>query len=205
MVQNIPLVRISYGFLLADVTAEVLHARYSHGEKVGTYDELVSIAKQYEKWWRPYNDEILKGLCKILNLEFRQNIIDIYVSPWFTPISDPMVVGPAFSSQDSLVNTITHEMIHRLITDNTSTDHDHDFVADWRKLFGENHNWNTLVHIPVHAVMKKLYLDIINRPDLLELDIKDVRNNKPYADAWAYVNKHDYNEIITSLSISRSA
>lgn len=103
-----------------------------------------------------------------------------------------------------MVNTITHELIHRLLIDNTLIDYEHDFIPDWEQLFGANHTWNTLVHIPVHAVMKQLYLDKINRPDLLELDLEETKNNPPYVAAWQYVNDNDYAEIVSSLSISKS-
>lgn len=205
MKYKIPEVRIKYAWLLSDAASVVLNEKYGDGTPLRSYDEYNEIAQKYRGWWETYSDNILQGICGILDLEFRQNIIDVNVAPWFTPISDPMVIGPAFKSQDALVNTIAHEMIHRLITDNTSIDYDHDFIADWKKVFGDTHDWNTLVHIPVHAVMKKLYLDVLNRKDLYELDMEEVRNNKAYADAWAYVNANDYNAIISDLVLSKSS
>lgn len=205
MPKIIPEVRIKYAWLLAGAASEVMNEKYGDGTPLRSYDEYEEIAKKYEEWWRPHNDKILHGLCDTLDLEFRQNVIDVNVAPWFNPISDPMVIGPAFKSEDALVNTITHELIHRLLTDNTSVPYDHDFLADWKKLFGESHDWNTLVHIPVHAVMKKLYLDVIDRPDLLAFDIEDVKDNPPYAAAWSYVENGDYASIVDSLAISRSS
>lgn len=204
MKYSIPDVRIKYAWLLSDAASVVLNEKYGDGTPLRSYSEYDEIAEKYRKWWEPYNNQVLNGISEILDLEFRQNIIDVNVAPWFNPISDPMVVGPAFDTQDKLVNTITHEMIHRLITDNTSIDYDHDFINDWRNLFGDEHDWNTLVHIPVHAVMKKLYIDTLNRADLFELDMKSVKEYKPYIDAWEYVNKNDYNKIIDSLAISKS-
>jgi len=203
MTKIIPKVRIKYAWLLAGEASVVMNEKYGDGTPLMTYEHFDAIAKKYEAWWRPHNDKILHGICDILGLQFRQNIIDINVAPWFNPISDPMVIGPAFQSEDALVNTIAHELIHRLLTDNTSVPYDHDLLADWRKLFGDKHDWNTLVHIPVHAVMKKLYLDVINRPDLLALDIEVTKNNPPYAAAWAYVQKGDCIDIIKSLSVSK--
>lgn len=200
MAKTIPEVRIKYAWLLADAASTVMNEKYGNGTPLRSFEAYEEIAHQYEEWWRPHNDKILHGLCDMLNLEFRQNLIDVNVAPWFSPISDPMVIGPAFKTEDALVNTLTHEIVHRLLTDNTSTDYDHDFLTDWKKLFGESHDWNTLVHIPVHAVMKKLYLDGIDRPDLLAFDINDVKDNPPYAAAWAYVEANDYVGIVKSLS-----
>jgi hypothetical protein len=205
MAKTIPEIRIKYAWLLAGEASVVMNEKYGDGTPLRSHEEYEEIVEKYRTWWQQHNDKVLHGLCDIVNLEFRQNIIDINVAPWFSPISDPMVIGPAFKSEDALVNTITHELIHRLITDNTSVKYDHDFLADWRKLFGESHEWNTLVHIPVHAVMKKLYLDVIDRPDLLKLDIEDLKANPPYAAAWAYVEDGDYAGIVNSLSISKSS
>lgn len=201
---TIPAVRIKYAWLLANGASVVMNEKYGDGTPLRTYDEYVEVVEQYRKWWQPHNDKILHGLCDILDLEFSQNIIDVNVAPWFTPISDPMVIGPGFKSEIALVNTITHELIHRLLTDNTSLHYEHDFFTDWKNLFGDDHDWNTLIHIPVHAVMKRLYLDVIDRPDLLEFDIEDTKDNPPYAAAWSYVNGNEYAKIVESLSAPRA-
>jgi len=205
MAKNIPEIRIKYAWLLAGEASVVMNEKYGDGTPLAGFEVYEQIVIKYNAWWSPHSTKILNGLCGILGLEFRQNIIDINVAPWFNPISDPMVIGPAFRSEDALVNTIAHELIHRLITDNTVVDYDHDFLADWSQLFGNNHDWNTLVHIPVHAVMKRLYLDVIDRPDLLAFDVEDTKNNIPYANAWNYVNSNDYLKIIDSLSVSKSS
>ena len=75
---------------------------------------------------------------------------------------------------------------------------------EWQKLFGKNHTFGTLVHIPVHAVHKAIYLDILKEPKRLKRDI--VENNKynatDYINAWDYVEKHGYKEIIKQLQKS---
>ena len=150
---------------------------------------------KYETWWRPYNDQILNGICDLLKLSFRQNIIDVNVAPWFSPISDPMVIGPAFENQDGIINTLAHEMLHRLITDNTIYPYDFDFSTEWGGMFG-----NTLIHIPVHAVMEALYRDVLDRPDLVDLDKKQTSSYEAYKNAWKYVEKVGYKEILKQLA-----
>ncbi len=197
---TIPEVRIKYAWLLSNAASVVMNEAWGDGTPLRSYNEYVKIAEKYREWWAPHNDVIMHGMCDMLGLQFRQNIIDVNVAPWFTPISDPMVIGPAFQTQNDLVNTLTHELLHRLLTDNTSYDYEHNFVQDWKEMFGTNHAKNMLIHIPIHACMKKLYLDILDRPDLLALDIKTVERNPPYANAWKYVNEHDYNKIIAKLT-----
>ncbi|MEP7204908.1 MAG: hypothetical protein ABI716_01805 [Candidatus Saccharibacteria bacterium] len=202
MAKTIPEVRIKYAWLLSGTASVALNEKWGNGTPLRSYDEYVLIVDKYKRWWSPHNDAILHGICDIFNLEFRQNIIDINVAPWFKPISDPMVIGPAFSTEDALINTITHELLHRLITDNTSTNYEHDFIKDWELLFGDDHSQTTLVHIPVHAGMKKLYVDVINRPDLVNFDIDKVKDYPDYAKAWEYIEAHDYNKILQQLTRS---
>ncbi len=200
MTTTIPDVRIKYAWLLANSASVVMNEKWGDGTPLRSYDYYVGIAEKYRKWWQPHNDQVLHGICDIFGLEFRQNIIDVNVAPWFTPISDPMVIGPAFHSQDALVNVLTHEILHRLLTDNTTYDYEHNFIKDWKELFGAEHSKVTLVHIPVHAGMKKLYLDILHRPDLLEMDIQTCQKYPAYAAAWKYVEENGHDKVITKLT-----
>lgn len=195
----IPQVRIKYAWLLANMASVVMNEKWGDGTPLHSFNYYENIAAKYEKWWRPNNDQVLEGICEILNLEFRQNIIDVNVAPWFSPISDPMTIGPAFKTVDDLVNTLTHEMLHRLITDNTTYPYDYDFLSQWREMFGDEHTQDTLVHIPVHAAMEALYTKL-GRADLLELDLVQTRKYEAYKDAWLYVKKVGYKEIVRKLT-----
>lgn len=195
---QIPKIRFKYGWLVAGEASHVLNDRWGDGTPLRSYEEYDAIAKKYDVWWRTDGDTILTAMTEVLNLQFHQPEIDIYVVPWFNAISDPMIIGPAFPNQDELINSVTHELLHRLLTENTVTDYTYDYISGWKELFGD-HEFNTLVHIPVHAVMKKVYLDKINRPDLLDLDKRLVKDNQPYANAWTYVDDNGYEEIISKL------
>lgn len=196
---KIPQVRIKYAWLLANSASVVMNEKWGDGTPLRSFKEYEKIAEKYEKWWRPHNDQVLLGICEILGLEFRQNIIDVNVAPWFSPISDPMTIGPAFKTNDDLVNTLVHEMLHRLITDNTLYPYDYDFLSQWREMFGSEHAQNTLIHIPVHAAMEALYAKL-DRPDLLLLDIEQTKKYKAYRDAWVYVKKVGYQAVIDKLT-----
>src|SRR5919199_1161053 len=97
--------------------------------------------------------KILLSMTETLGSSFRQNIIDVYIAPWFHAFSDPLVIGVT-KEPDVFVDTLTHELLHRLLTDNTTIPYETDLIAEWRKLFGNNHNFKVLVHIPVHAIHK---------------------------------------------------
>lgn len=175
-----------------------MNEKFGDGTPLRSFDEYAAIARKYEKWWRPYNDTVMHGICDILELRFRQNIIDVYVAPWFWPISDPMILGPAFKNKDYFLTNLIHEMLHRLITDNTTYDYYFDFLAQWKKMFGKNLAFNTLVHIPVHAALEAVYRDVLKRPELIELDFED-QNDEDYINSWKYVQKVGYKKIIAQL------
>lgn len=167
---------------------------YDKGGKLREYEEYEAIATQYENWWRPYEKRILGGMYETLGLEFKQNIIDVYVAPFFYAFSSPLVLGVKFDTQEKLVLNLTHELIHRLLMDNTT--HDDSKTADeWTKLFGK-HDFVTLVHIPIHAVLHAIFIDVIKHPEMLD---EEVRESKAYKDSWDYVEKHGYREVIEKL------
>lgn len=196
---QIPNIRFKYGWLVAGEVSSILNDTWGDGTPLRSDDEYFAIAKKYEEWWRSESDAILRSMTDILGLQFHQSEIDIYVVPWFNAMSDPLIIGPAFSTKDELVNTVTHELLHRLLTENTITDYTYDYLTGWKELFGDL-EFNALVHIPVHAIMKKIYLDKIDRPDLVDLDKQMVKDNQPYVDAWAYVDEIGYDEIIEKLN-----
>ncbi|MEO8691291.1 MAG: hypothetical protein ABI397_00735 [Candidatus Saccharimonas sp.] len=194
---QIPEVRIQYSFLLSDQASEGLNKLWGDGTPLQSFEYYEAIAEKYAGWWQDDGDTILRSLCKITGLKFRQNIIDVHVAPWFYAFSSPMVLGVIFKTKDELVNTLTHEIIHRLLTDNTTYDYEYDFAGLWKTMLGEDLPWNALIHIPVHAFMQELYLDVLNRPDLLELDRGAAKGyeDKNYIEAWDYVAEHGYKTI----------
>ena len=74
---------------------------------------------EYEKAWRPYEENLIKGMCDLLNMEFRQNIIDIYAAPFYTSFSFPMFIATKYEP-DRAVEVIAHELLHVLLYDNTA-------------------------------------------------------------------------------------
>ena len=133
---------------------------------------------------------------------FKQNVIDVYIAPWFRAFSDPLIVGVIYEP-DLFIDILTHELLHRLLTDNTSAPYDSDLSAEWRKLFGKNHSQPELVHIPVHAVHKALYLDALHQPERLKRDIERATKYgaTAYIKAWEYVETHDYKELVENLKL----
>lgn len=196
-----PEIRIKDGYLLRQDISLHLHELFAkEGEELANDKDMEEIVASFTEAWKPYERRIMGGMCDAIELEFRQNIIDVYIAPWFKAFSDPLVIGVT-RSPDEFVDTLTHELLHRLLTDNTKVDYDIFMLPEWRKLFGESLRSGTVVHIPVHAIHKYIYLEILDEPGRLERDINRPRKSgdSVYVESWAFVEKHGYKSIISSL------
>lgn len=199
---NYPEIVIKDAWLLRDNASKHLHELWAKpGDKLADDQDMQRIVKSYKAAWESYESKILKGMCELLNLEFRHNIIDVYIAPWFYGFSDPLVIG-VVHKPDLFIDILTHELLHRLLTANKTIDIDKsERRLEWEKLFGEQNHFVTLVHIPVHAVHKAIYVDILNEPERLKRDIE--RQHSPhYIKSWDYVETHGYEEIISKLKKS---
>lgn len=199
---NIPEVRIRASFLLnGAVIPLLLPGLKETGSEIAATDEYISqTVERYNKSWSRYETKILTAMCEVLDLEFKQNIIDAYVAPFGNSFSDPMVISTKYKTE-RFIEVFTHEVAHRLLTDNSkiTSSLDKKILNTWRELFGEEHTWNTLVHIPVHALLEYIFIDVLDEPERLERDIELCKQYPPYADAWTYVQSEGYRNILNKL------
>ena len=196
-----PTIRIKKSFLLNDKIVPLLQPELqaTHRENEGSDDFINQKVREYSEAWSIYEDRIIPALCDVLGVEFNQNIIDIYITPFINSISDPMIISTKYPA-DRAIDVITHEISHRLLTDN-----DHLPLSDGRKLtehwteaFG-NYPFKTLVHIPVHALLEYIFTDILNEPARLERDIEFSKRFEAYDQAWQHVQNTGYKTIIDQL------
>jgi len=202
--KHIPEIRIKDAWLLRENASKYLHELWGNNTPLADDEWMEQKVADYCAAWVPFEKTIMEGMCDITGLEFRQNIIDVYIAPWFAAFSDPLVIG-VNNDPDVFVDVLTHELLHRILTDNTSIDFQTGVLAkEWPKLFGEEHNFGTLVHIPIHAIHKEIYLEVLRDEGRLEREISNYRKETSYdpADylrAWDYVDKHGHREIIAKL------
>ena len=199
---ELPTIRIKDAWLLREHASTHLHELWGEGKELADDNWMKWKVGEYKKAWEPYEQRILLGMTETLGLSFRQNIIDVNIAPWFHAFSDPLVIG-VMQDPDVFIDTLTHELLHRLLTDNTTIPYEMqtDLIPEWRRLFGKDHTFTSLVHIPVHAIHKAIYLDILKEPKRLE---RDIANNEQYEatdymSAWSYVDKIGYKKIIKKL------
>lgn len=193
-----PEIRIRYGWLLSDNVSKPLNELWGDGTPLRTFEEYEDIAENYKKAWKPYEKKIINGMCDAFGLTFRQSIIDVYIAPWMGAYSDPMVIGVHYKP-DHFIEIFTHELLHRLLTDNNESSYDTHYIKLWRRLFGDKHSKNTLVHIPVHAGLQAIFDNVLDEPKRTKHDKKQCEQWEHYDAAWKYVDKVGYKKIIDQL------
>jgi hypothetical protein len=200
---TIPEIRISYGQLLSNTVSRELAQKF--GFKLE--DDSVYFDKTFEYWkaWDKKEKQILEALQEMLGVKFYLPIIDVTCLPFFIPQSMPVIMNFK-ETPDRFVDVLAHELCHLILTDNTSyreyEEAPKHFMADnWRKMYGD-HEHKALVHIPVHAMCKYLWVDVMKEPSRYERDkteVKDYHGSESYIKAWDYVDSNDYKKIVEDL------
>lgn len=196
-----PQIRILFSDLLFYGESDAL-ATFHKSKFKYDFKESLEMTRQYQEAWEAKEASILPAMQELFGLEFYKPIIDVTLAPMFVPKSKPLIIS--FRTEpDQFVDVLTHELFHNLFTDNQYVQHHiyKDMIAHWQKIFGERPPVE-LVHIPVHAGLKAIFLDVLNEPYRLERDIKDVSVIPAYKAAWEYVEQNDYKEIIKKFKES---
>ncbi len=142
--------------------------------------------------WKNVERDIVVGVQNISGLNFYQNLIDVYfVSGFNGALSDPMVISLKFEG-DRLVDVLTEEIIHRLLTDNVQKKNG----SIWaRNNYPDQTDKMVTNHILVNAIHKEIYLNVLESPDRLKRHI-DSLNSPSYKTAWDIVEKEGHLNII---------
>ncbi|MEI6237946.1 MAG: hypothetical protein WCP15_00235 [bacterium] len=195
---NNPVININFNKFLDPVFTGWIMAqeKYKDWTPLST-PEVLKKVENYKELWSKYNEKILNGLVDITGLKFSRNYFDIHIvtgNP--RPFSSPIVMKSTYDDI-SFINTLTHELVHCLFMDN-------------KKELGsvtiyEHENKTTSTHVMVHAILKSIYLDVLNEPERLEKNILESSNsNLGYKEAWQVVEKVGYKKILDKLKKSPS-
>ncbi len=182
---KLPEIRINFSRLLYHGECRHLDLIFNKGESKMASPETYEVrTEEYRKAWANYQTTILQGMTEVLDLSFYRPVIDVTLAPYFGHKSTPLIINFR-PDPDRFVDVLTHELLHVLQTDNTKHQElgPHstvDLLAEWRRLFGE-HERVMLVHIPLHALHKYIYLDILKAPERLE---REIRLSQGVSDGW---------------------
>jgi hypothetical protein len=202
---NIPQIRIQASPLLFNSISEEERQKWASetGNPLLDISSVEQYVKEFKLQWNIYEQQIIGAMYELYGVQFKKSIIDVYISPWNKSISNPLILNPS-RPPEIHVDTLIHELLHGLFTDNSSFSmHDKNqsvkLIDKWRELFGDDLEWKTLVHIPVHAGLKAIFLDTLQAPERFARDIERHINNPAYKAAWDYVEEHGYKEINEKL------
>jgi hypothetical protein len=190
---KIPEIRFKNGWFLTTT--------FLKGSKLPSYSKMDKRTQRLHKTWNAEEKKIIRGMQKIAGLNFYQNLIDVYIVAGLEhAFSDPMVIGTRYTKGEKFVDVLTHELLHRLITDNTQNKNG----GFWpHKLFPKIEDHRVITHILVHALHKELYLKVLKRPDRLRADIKECQQWPSYREAWNIVEKEGSLNIIKKFRESK--
>lgn len=198
---KIPEIRLQNGWLLTD--AFMVYRREIKKLKelrAPAYNKITKLVDERKKEWKREEKKILTSMQEIAGLNFYQHLIDVFfVYGWRGAFSNPMVLGIHYRGTD-FVDVLTHEMLHRLITDNTQ----HKNGGMWpTKVYPKVKDSNTIYHILVHAIHKEIYLNVLRQPDRLKRDIEKCQKWPSYKRAWQIVERDGHMNIINKFRKSK--
>ncbi len=158
--------------------------------------------EQYSTAWKPREKEIVTGMCALFDLVFYKSVIDVYLSPWVPTISAPILVTLR-STPDEFIDVLTHELLHVLITDNTT--YPQEVLGARLEQLYPDFDWVARNHILVYAGLKHIYLNVMQEPKRLDRDIISCQIHPAHTAAWNYVDRHSYLAVIDRFKDGYSA
>ena len=162
--------------------------------QVPSSEEVLRRIEEYKKEWKKNEKIILNALCEITDLEFFRNVIDVYiVSGNPRQFSNPIVIKSGFEPLEFVI-TLTHELVHKLFSDNNK------IVPELLSLFPKE-TPTTANHVVIHAILKYLYLDVLNNEKLFQKNITMSKGHSTndYQRAWIIVEEKGYKNIIKTF------
>lgn len=199
---NLPKIRIKYNRFLDPIFKAYIKSNPKWKDWVEpTEAEVKERVKRYKEEWAKYEKKILEGICGLLDMNFSQNIIDIHiVSGNDRQFSNPVVIKSGFEP-DEFIRCLTHELIHRLFSDNEQKIDGWDFLTT----NFPNENKLTQNHILTHAILKFVYLDILENKEMFNknTEVSSKASFSEYKRAWDIVEEKGYKELIKNFKEKR--
>lgn len=163
-----------------------------------SYKEIRKYIKKIEKIWEKEGKKILKEISNTTGLKWKNKKITCYIVGDCVPFSDPLTM-PIISTTkypNWFIDTLTHELIHRLIARDNNFN-EHELIDKVYKKYRKE-NINTRNHILIHAIHKEIYLKLFGK-ERLERNIRVMQFLQPYRRSWQIVEKEGHENIIEKI------
>jgi len=189
----IPKINIEYNRFLDPIFQSWVRNERAYKGIIPSRKYVLKRTLRYKKLWQKDGEAILKALIKVSGLRFSRNQIEVHVvSVNPRSFSSPIVMKSRYDDVD-FINTITHELIHCLFSDNFDRVNAY---LPWDQNIKKRDTAND--HVFLHAILKYIYLDVLKSPKHLKknLAISKKPSNEGYIQAWNIVTSGSYMEII---------
>jgi hypothetical protein len=198
-ISNLPKIRIQFGNLLYNTLSKDVFDLKSkeHDLTFPEAEDVKSRVEEYKRAWEEKEPMLLKAMTQVLEIDFFQNAIDVYVAPFMPVLSDPLIINTR-REPDSFVDGLSHELLHRLLDDSVQ---EIPYGKILNKLFPEE-NQMVRNHVIIFSVLKYLFLDILKEPYRLERKINFHQKSPHYKRAWEIVEADDYKALIEKFKSS---
>jgi hypothetical protein len=168
------------------------------------YEEVEKQVSLYSETWRKFNgNAILEQIQLLSGISFAEFEIKVWLTGMMKgAIGAPLIISSRIDTEreaDFLIDILTHELIHRLMTFGIPTPIYPHPLADITKLDPKTQN-NILAHVNVYAIHKAIYLDYFKNQKRLSDDKERSKNYAEYNMAWEIVERVGYKEIIALLT-----
>ena len=143
--------------------------------------------------------KILKELSVISGLKWKKESIICYVVGKCIPFSDPLTIKIYKEySPNYFIDVLTHELIHRLFTQSENMRKSKKAWSYFHRKY-KNEKFNTIIHIPVHAIHAHIILKYFGEKRL-KREIESLSHLPDYKKAWDVVRGEGCQNIIKEFN-----
>lgn len=146
--------------------------------------------QEIEGGWAKDGEEILQEIAEATKLQWQEKEIVCYIIAGSVNFSDPVTL-----TLKSDIDTLTHELIHRIFTENWGQ-----IKEGWMKFMARYRGepQMTKAHIPVYAVQVAVLEKLFDK-ERLEKVRKRVRDPH-YIRAWEILDRDGHTETLKNLT-----
>lgn len=170
-------------------------------ENFPTSEEIIQRKTQAVKYWNKHGNEILARISKLAGLDWKENLISVYLVGKTIPFSHPLTIGRTTrvgsESFEDWIDTLVHELLHVLLVQNEWSE-----MKNLENLLVKfkDEPRKTYIHIPIHALHKLIYLDYFHNENLMR-DLRFCKKYLPdYSRAWEIVDEIGAENIVKSFN-----
>lgn len=166
---------------------------------------VIEFLNAVKKDWESVENKVFDKLEEFSSIKWKNKKINCYVveKSEHMPISDPLtipiklIVGDEEYelTKERFVDMLVHEIIHNLFIQNENLDDYFNFLIEDKY---KDEDLNTAIHVPVHALHKKLFLEIFGE-ERMEEEIENCNYHPAYKRSWEIVNSEGEDNILEEL------